>query len=418
MVRPIVSLSGLCFLWLILINPVDASDHLDRPKVGQDRRFDITGVFAFPSPERPGRLVLIMNTLPEAGDPEPQFSKKPAPAESEWFYDRLDYSFVVRRASVGRTGSDAEFAVDHKEFRFSCSFRAHKDDSQRGTCKGPAGISVPVEVNDQDGNQAQGLRVFAGLRSDPFFLDLANLGQTLALPRITELENKIGADALLGPITGSKNSLHGKDVLSIVIEADIDKLFGPGGGSLFAVVGEVHISGEEPVRVDRQRRSEMTNITLGRRQSDEVNPNLEIRAWYNQEDSFDMSAGHAEVYGARYNANLEFWDKLDGKIDWPLDNGQHPLTKLFLNDFLIVDTSKLCKGNTFLEIERSVRKKQPHATCGGRTLDEDTVDTLLTLYIRGDTGERIGDGVDRATQSADTTFPYLAAPNRSATNGR
>ena len=28
MVRPIVSLSGLCFLWLILINPVDASDHL------------------------------------------------------------------------------------------------------------------------------------------------------------------------------------------------------------------------------------------------------------------------------------------------------------------------------------------------------------------------------------------------------
>ena len=284
---------------------------------------------------------------------------------------------------VPRGGALAEFAVDDKEFRFSCNFRAHKEDPQRGTCKGPAGISVPVEVNDQDGNQAQGLRVFAGLRSDPFFLDLANLGQTLALPRITELENKIGADALLGPITGSKNSLHGKDVLSIVIEADIDKLFGPGGGSLFAVVGEVHISGEEPVRVDRQGRSEMTNITLSRRQSDEVNPNLEIRDWYNQEDSFDMSAGRAEVYGARYNANLEFWDRLDGKTDWPLDNGQHPLTKLFLNDFLIVDTSKPCKGNTFLEIERSVRKKQPHATCGGRTLDEDTVDTLLTLYIRG-----------------------------------
>ena len=115
---------------------------------------------------------------------------------------------------------------------------------------------------------------------DPFFLDLANLGQTLALPRITELENKIGADLLLGPITGSKNYLHGKDVLSIVIEADIDKLFGSGGGSLFAVVGEVYISGEEPVRVDRQGRSEMTNITLGRMQSDEVNPNLEIRDWY------------------------------------------------------------------------------------------------------------------------------------------
>ena len=356
-----------------------------------------------------------MNSLPLAGDPRPPIP--PPPEESLWFSDTLDYSFVVRRASVIGIGSEAEFAIN-QECRFSCKFRAREDGAQQGRCEGPNDTSVTVEVNDEDGNQVQGLRVFAGLRSDPFFLDLNRLGKTLDLPRITELENKIGADVPLGPTRGSKNSLHEKNVLGIVIEADIDKLFGLGEGSLFAVVGEIYIAGERPVRVDRQGRSEMTNMTLRPMQFDEVNPDLEIRDWYNQEDSFDLSPDHVKAYRARYNANLEFWDKLDGKIDWALNDGQHPLTKLFLNDFLIVDTSKPCKGDTFLEIERAVLKGQPHSTCGGRTLNEDTVDTLLTLYVTGDTRERIGDGVDQATQPASDTFPYLAAPNDSVTNAR
>ena len=42
------------------------SDHISGPRALSDPIADITDVYAFPSPERPGRLVLVMNTLPFA----------------------------------------------------------------------------------------------------------------------------------------------------------------------------------------------------------------------------------------------------------------------------------------------------------------------------------------------------------------
>ena len=42
------------------------SDHISGPRALADPIADITDVYAFPSPERPGNLVLVMNTLPFA----------------------------------------------------------------------------------------------------------------------------------------------------------------------------------------------------------------------------------------------------------------------------------------------------------------------------------------------------------------
>ena len=42
------------------------SDHISGPRALADPIADITDVYAFPSPERPDRLVLVMNTLPFA----------------------------------------------------------------------------------------------------------------------------------------------------------------------------------------------------------------------------------------------------------------------------------------------------------------------------------------------------------------
>ena len=42
------------------------SDHISGPRALADPIADITDVYAFPSPERPGQLVLVMNTLPFA----------------------------------------------------------------------------------------------------------------------------------------------------------------------------------------------------------------------------------------------------------------------------------------------------------------------------------------------------------------
>jgi hypothetical protein len=81
---------------------------------------------------------------------------------------------------------------------------------------------------------------------------------------------------------------------------------------------------------------------------------------------------------ARLNANLAFYDGLDGKTDWPLsDQGEHPLTEFLLADFLVIDIAK----------------------------------PFFTFMVGGVDGPYISDGVDQATQPASRSFPYLASPN-------
>ena len=48
-----------------------------------------------------------------------------------------------------------------------------------------------------------------------------------------------------------------------------------------------------------------------------MNRDLEIRDLYNMEDAFHLARGLPGAYRARLNANLAFWDGLDGKTDWP-----------------------------------------------------------------------------------------------------
>jgi hypothetical protein len=99
-----------------------------------------------------------------------------------------------------------------------------------------------------------------------------------------------------------------------------------------------------------------------------VNRDLEIRDLYNAEDAFSLSPDYVGAYRARLNANLAFFDRLDGRIDWPLDDqGVHPLTELLLADFLVVDMSKPFASEGHLEIERAVLRGRPHTTCGGRS---------------------------------------------------
>jgi hypothetical protein len=159
-------------------------------------------------------------------------------------------------------------------------------------------------------------------------------------------------------------------------------------------------------------RPEIKNFILQDKKFDPVNQELEIRDLYNAEDAFNLSPDYIGAYRARLNANLAFFDRLDGKTDWPPDDqGVHPLTELLLADFLVVDTSKPLSDGSFLEIERAVLTGRPHITCGGRPPDDDIVDTLYTLLVGGLDGPRISDGVDRPTQPATRSFPYLVAPN-------
>ncbi len=361
------------------------SDHISGPRAIADPVTDITDVYAFPTPESPRHLVLILNVFPYAG-PTASFS------------DAVIYRLRVRSASIA--ADKRAFAVGPDEFIFDCTFDVPAQGVQQGRCKMPNGETVPFRVNDENGGKAEGLHIFAGQRSDPFFLDGPMAAKTLMTRQLAF--KQVGSDRL-----------YGKNVLGIVLRIEWATLLK--GGPMFAVVGETLTSGKRPMRLGRVGRPEIKNITLGAKIFDQVNRDLEIRDMYNNEDAFHLSEDYIGAYRARLNANLAFYDGLDGKTDWPLDEqGNHPLTELLLADHLIVDCSKPFDEMSYFEIERAVLDGRTHATCGGRWLNEDVVDSILTLYVNAGNGPRIRDGVDGPITWSSKSFPYMAPPNRAS----
>jgi hypothetical protein len=384
------------------------SDHFSGPRAIAGPKGDICDLYAFPSPERPGQLILVMNVMPGAGP-------------SDFFSDAVVCRFRLRPVSIvsqAASGGPWGLAVGAEETELACTFTfeaPRQGDGaalvQAGSCTPPSGEGevLTFQVHDEQGRRGSGFRVFAGLRSEPFFVDLVATMETVNTGQLAFKE--VGDPWALG-----------WNVLSIVVEVDCATLLAPGGGHLFAVAAETVAAGKLPIRLERVGRPEVKNLVLSSKDHDPVNRDLEIRDLYNLEDPFHMGADYRGAYRARLDANLAFLDGLDAKRDWPLDpEGIHPLTELLLADHLIVDVSKPYAEDSFFEIERATLQGRAHATCGGRSLNDDVMDTLLTLLINAENGPRISDGVDQATVPASRIFPYLAPPNApqpASANGR
>lgn len=362
------------------------SDHISGPRALADPIADITDFYAFPSPERPGWLVLVMNTLPFA------------PADGR-FSDGLVYRFRIRPADLDPAERRARVA-EAPEWVLDVVFDAPSADGvQRGRCTRPDGEVVEFEVGDESGQDpASGVRVFAGPRWDPFIMDAPAGLRTIAEQRLCFTDP--------GSIY-----LDGKNVLGLVVEVDCAALLGRVGP--VAAIAETRTRGTFSVRIERVGRPEVKNLLLGPKQFDQVNRDLEIRDLYNMEDGFHLGSSYTGAYRARLHANLAFWDGLDGEVQWPLDaNGAHPLTELVLADQLVVDPSKpYAEQGTFLEIECALMAGDVPQTCGGRSLNDDVIDVLYNFWINAGTGPAITDGVDSSSRPASTVFPYLSPAN-------
>jgi len=323
------------------------------------------------------------------------------------FSEAIVYRLRLRRVTIGGTGAATAFpfAGEDQEVVFGCHFEAPRQgevgmaQTQEGWCVAPSGETIRFRVHDEKGASSDGLRVFAGLRADPFFMDPQAILESQKTGRLAL--KKVGNNALIG-----------LNVLSIVIEADCQPWLRDGRGPLLAVVSETVVAGKLPVRIDRVGRPEIKNMILGLKEFDQVNRDLEVRDLYNLEDVFHMSKVYGGVYRARMHANLASYDRWDGKTDWPLDpDGAHPLTELLLSDYLVVDVTKPYADDSFFEIEQATLNSRTHQTCGGRSLNDDFVDKLLTLLVNAGKGGPVSDGVDRPATPVSNVFPYQAPPN-------
>ncbi len=78
---------------------------------------------------------------------------------------------------------------------------------QEGRCTLPTGEVVAFHVSDESGGRGKGLQLFAGQRSDPFFLDGPMAERTIATGQLAFKE--VGSDRL-----------YGKNVLGIVLRIE------------------------------------------------------------------------------------------------------------------------------------------------------------------------------------------------------
>jgi hypothetical protein len=363
------------------------SDHFSGPAVMDDPAVDITDFYAFPSPERPGNLVLIMNVFPMA---TPQ----------SFFSDVVTHRFRLRpltRLGGGVAPSTAEYQVD-------VSFNDVPEGTsvQKGrivTSDGGEASFIVGKALEQDG-----MRLFAGLVSDPFFMDVEASVRTEMADRW--LFSKEGA-----------NTVQFRDVLTIVVEVPFAPIVRRlDGTTLVGVTAETLVTRHgKPIRIERLGRPEIKNLILQNATRDPRTKGVELRDLYNREDAFALSKEYRPLYESRLDANLAFFDRLDGKTAWPLGvDGAHPLRNLLLDDYLVLDLAHPFAPGKFLEIERSMLEGQQYQSAGGRWLDDDIVDEMLTLYVNNGQGERFGDGVDAPTKPASRTFPYVREPNKRA----
>jgi hypothetical protein len=183
------------------------SDHISGPRAIADPVIDITDVYAFPCPESPQHLVLIMDVFPYAGP-------------SALFSDAVIYRLRVRPLSI--VPKERSFAVADEESVFDFTFSVPQP-QQEGRCALPSGDVVTFRVNDESGGKGKGVQLFVGQRSDPFFLDGPMAEKTMVTRQLSFKE--VGSDRL-----------YGKNVLAIVIRIEWATVLK--GGPMFAVVGE------------------------------------------------------------------------------------------------------------------------------------------------------------------------------------
>ena len=148
------------------------------------------------------------------------------------------------------------------------------------------------------------------------------------------------------------------------------------------------------------------------------NPGLpgidDLRDTWNQQTPFAVADALRPLFFERIKASLANWDMRDGKHDWtPSALAAHANVRF--DDYLLFDVAKPITDTTHLEIEKSTLDGHAYETGGGRTVDSNVIDIMLTMFVTHDR-EPINGGASSPTKLSVKTFPYFADPNTELQN--
>lgn len=174
-----------------LSDTVSAADHLDAPKAQANQAADITDVYAWHTDDAKVVAVVNFGGLLESG-------AQPILDEKVLYGIHID--------------NDGDNVPDHDVwFRFGKNGAGDWGVQAEGIPGSEAKISGPLNKTFEAG---LGLRVWAGLRDDPFFFDLDGFQTTL----------------MTGAVSFDKDNdtFSGKNVGSIIVEMSTDAVVGAG----------------------------------------------------------------------------------------------------------------------------------------------------------------------------------------------
>jgi hypothetical protein len=211
-----------------------ASDHQDNPLVEVNPAMDMTDVYAFPG-SSPDRVALVLNSWAFI---------TPAQASTTTFDPNLLYQF-----KIDNTGDAKEDRVIQVTFTGTGA-------SQTVQVRGPIAPPVVGAMNNQLGsadpvitgpiNQvlgtSTGMQVFAGVREDPFFIDLEQFFRIVpdrkpSTGQLSLLPDQATASTFRTP-AAAVDFVKGFNVLSIVIELPASQLT-TGGNAKLGVWGTI-----------------------------------------------------------------------------------------------------------------------------------------------------------------------------------
>ena len=327
-----------------------AADHLDGPAVSNDPSADINDLYAFVNPNDPNELILAMTVMPLA-------------TEQSQFSNVVDYQFNIQNTASGAAPTT-----------IACRFRG-----KAVVCDGPNDLHVAGPVGRV--NEGDGMRVFAGLRDDPFFFDLVAYLDTVAT--VTPQFTNPGQDFF-----------EGLNTLSVVIGVQSSWLINEGESSVLKVYASSTRSekqGKESVdkQVDRMGRPAVNTALI------DLFASTGLKDQYNQ--ASDVS-DWAPMFQSEIAFSLAALDTLDGVVG---NNLLPPmvLASVLVDDRLLIDVANpAC--DAYLAVELGA------AQCGGRTLERDVIDDTF--------GAIVGPGVSDFVSNTSTflgDFPFLGTPN-------
>ncbi|WP_161965798.1 DUF4331 family protein [Steroidobacter cummioxidans] len=380
---------------LLASPPLFAADHLDTPSVIADPRADIGDLYAWTSYDA-RRLNLVMTIV------------------GHTFSDQLEYVFHI---DSGKRFGDTTASVD-----IVCRIAS----ASNVLCKAGHADVASGDARDPKGLEGRNkrLRVFAGLRDDPFFNNVKGTREAYA----------VAADAIMGsartdaagcPVfsaavsrsiletwrhTGggpAKNFLAGWTPASLVVSVDLSVV--NRGGAMLGVWATT-MQGDK--QIDRMGRPLTGNALLGSFTDEDVSDRLKER--YNS-----ATPATAAEFIPEMERTLAIYDGFDGQCGNQLladPKAASParyraLATVLADDRLWINSESTICGE-FFSVEFASLGADPSKViyCGGRTPTEDAIDVYRSVLSLGQ-AKGIDDGVDRdEREHSISDFPFLAAP--------